>query len=164
MEPDTRALADIPRRLNLVDSGLRTVFRRLVSGDLRWPLFLWGGVGTGKTLAALCLCDHVPASRYLTAEQLADAIMEKDEGEWRHLRERALVVVDELGTRENVGTLHYRALHRLTDVRERSGRVAVYISNLPMGEIAALYDDRIASRLNCGTVWKLDGDDRRLEE
>jgi hypothetical protein len=41
--------------------------------------------------------------------------------------------------------------------------VAIYISNLEPEAIARVYDDRIASRLLCGTWYKLDGEDRRLK-
>lgn len=163
-EPTMSMLKEIPRRLNLVDPELRKIFRGLVSGEFRWPLYLWGSVGTGKTLAALCLCDHIPDSRYLTVEALADAVVSQDTTEWRNLLVSRLVVMDELGARQKDSDLHYKAIQKLADIRERRRRVAVYVSNLSAEQLAALYDDRIASRLSCGTVWQLKGDDRRPEE
>jgi len=160
-EPNVRAIKEIPRRLDLVALELRRVFRGLVSGELRWPLYLWGRVGTGKTLAALCLHDHVPEARYVTVERLADTVVAKDEGEWGRLREHRLVVLDELGARQRDTDLHYTAIQRLADIRECRNRVAVYVSNLSVAKLAALYDDRIASRLSCGTRFELKGDDRR---
>lgn len=157
-------MPEIPRQLHLVDQGLRAVFRGLVTGELRWPLYLWGAVGTGKTLAALCLCDHVPDARYVTVEKLADTVVSKDEGEWNRLRENRLVVLDELGARQRDTDLHYTAIQRLADLRERKRSVAVYVSNLSVAQLAALYDDRIASRLSCGTEFELKGADRRRED
>ncbi len=47
---------------------------------------------------------------------------------------------------------HHQAIQKLADIRERRRRVVVYVSNLPVEKLAALYDDRVASRLSCGTV------------
>lgn len=160
-EPNVRAIKEIPRRLDLVAPELRRVFRGLVSGELRWPLYLHGLVGTGKTLAALCLHDHVPGARYVTVEKLADAVVAQNDREWTRLRENRLVVLDELGARQRDTDLHYTAIQRLADIRELRNRVAVYVSNLSIVELAALYDDRIASRLSCGTRFELKGADRR---
>jgi hypothetical protein len=74
-----------------------------------------------------------------------------------------LVVLDEIGARQKVTDLHYSAVKEFADVREldHSG-VAIYISNLEPMQLANVYDDRIASRLLCGTWYKLDGKDRRM--
>ena len=42
-----------------------------------------------------------------------------------------------------------------------SSPVLILASNLTPSEIASMFDDRIASRLTCGTVFRLAGRDRR---
>ena len=74
-----------------------------------------------------------------------------------------LAALDELASRQNVSDVHYQSVLRFTSARdERPGRVAVYVSNVEPGVIGKIYDDRIASRLLCGTVFKLAGHDRRF--
>jgi hypothetical protein len=49
------------------------------------------------------------------------------------------------------------------DARAINARgVAVYVSNVAPNELASMYDDRICSRLLCGTWFELKGPDRRL--
>ena len=46
-----------------------------------------------------------------------------------------------------------------------AGRVAsIYISNLSPQQLHTAFDDRIASRLLCGTLHELDGNDRRFQQ
>jgi hypothetical protein len=74
-----------------------------------------------------------------------------------------LAILDELGTRQKTTDLHYQALKTFCDDREFSYfRVAIYISNLEPQAIASVYDDRIASRVLCGTWFRLDSQDRRM--
>ena len=167
------------REMAQVEASLRDVFKRLVKGESRWPLFLHGGVGTGKTRAALALCDVVQESEqptfsadtgvrydhspaYFTFEEICTAVMQDDVPKWRAVEHAILLAIDELGARANVGDLQRTTLQRILDEREeRRNRVAVYISNLTPNQLAQLYDDRIMSRLTCGTVFKLVGADRR---
>jgi DNA replication protein DnaC len=146
--------------LDLVDSGLRAVFRRLVTAEAPWPLFLYGDVGTGKTAAALCLCDHVENSYYRTVRALADNRMSKGD-DLSHIGTVRLAVLDEIGAREKVGDLFYDVVKDFLEARERHHHVAVYISNLDVQTVASLFDDRVADRLACGTVFQLSGVSRR---
>lgn len=161
-EPHTHAEARVPRQLDLVDPDLRKVFRALVTGQTPWPLFLHGPVGTGKTMAALCLCDHVDNSYYRTVSALADNRMAKG-SDMEHVAKVRLAVLDEIGAREKVGDLIYEVVKEFADRRERHGRVAVYVSNLDAQELARLFDDRVADRLLCGTKHELGGKSRRHE-
>ncbi len=150
----------------MVDSRLRTTLRELATGEARWPLYLWGTSGAGKTMAALCLVDYVPpAGRfYATVGELCDAVMAQEaKGNWKQVREAELAILDEIGERRNIGDLDYTTVKRFMDLREsRQGRVAIYISNLSPGDLQKAYDDRIASRALCGTVFELKGSDRRF--
>ena len=162
MKPDPRSLVEIPRRIDLIDVGLRGVIRDLISGKSRWPLYLWGDVGVGKTAAALCMCDHVPDSWYATAKRLvANMLTRNDYLDIKSMSDKRFAVLDELGARDDNPGFACEVVQAFADVREKHNRVAVYVSNVDIGGISKLYDPRIASRLSCGTVHRLEGGDRR---
>jgi DNA replication protein DnaC len=156
---------EIERSIGLVDVALLHTFRELVTGNARWPLLLWGPTGTGKTYAALCLTDFCPDVVLVEADRLTKIGWDPDDFVWQRVRDCELLVVDEVGAR--TGSANYTAptdaMERCADLRERhAGRVAVYITNQRPEDLAALYGDRTASRMLCGTVFQLGGDDRRL--
>jgi chromosomal replication initiation ATPase DnaA len=167
-KPERRLLTGVARSMGRVDDGLVAMFRSLVAGKAPWPLYLHGLVGTGKTRAALCLCDFADSAVYFTVDSLADMVMAKSaadaETQWEKIRTKALVVLDEIGEREAVGDLQATTFKKFLDSREwHAGRVAVYVSNLSPDDLPKLYDDRIISRLLSGTVHELRGPDRRRE-
>lgn len=158
-----RILPQIPRCMDLVEKELVEIFFDLVSGKRPWPLFLHGPVGAGKSRAVLCLCDYVARARYVTLRELCDRKMRPEDFQAWDWQAPALLVVDEIGTRLKPGDLDYTCLVEAWEEREeKSLGVAVYVSNLAPAELNAYFDNRIASRLLCGTVFKLDGDDRRM--
>lgn len=57
-EPARAARPDLAREVAAIAAELRAAVRGLVTGQLPWPLYLWGPAGTGKTSAALALLDH----------------------------------------------------------------------------------------------------------
>lgn len=146
--------------MSLVDERLRNLLRALCQGKEKWPLFLHGPAGTGKSSAGLALCDYAPTATFLTLDDVCDRIMrgEHDLEEW--LASKHLAVLDELGTRNKATDLPYTAAKKFCDARH--GMPAIYISNLPPSQIAVLFDDRIASRVLCGTWFELSGADRRV--
>ena len=160
--------------MDLVDAALVDVFRKLSHGQAAWPLFLYGTVGTGKTCAALALSDLVVTDWFGTVENAIDVIMQRDTRRWESdpamrcfnpppAGSSPLVVLDEVGARQKVSDLAYATIKGFADIRELDfGRVAIYISNLEPDAISRVYDDRIASRLLCGTWYKLEGSDRRM--
>lgn len=167
--PDRRILIDTPRRMDQVDPALAAVFRELVAGKKPWPLYLHGQVGTGKTRAALCLCDFAKTATFHAVDRLCDFVMRKPAGEvdaeWEMIETKALAVLDELGEREKVTDLQTSVVKQYLDARElHAGRICICISNLAPGELPGLYDDRIVSRLLSGTVFALTGPDRRRAE
>jgi hypothetical protein len=122
------------------------------------------------------LSDYFETSFFGTVEDICSIIMAGKNRPWAPrtkdlwgepilIEAERLVVLDEIGARQKVTDLHYSAVKEFADVREldHSG-VAIYISNLEPAQLAAVYDDRIASRLLCGTWFKLDGKDRRMGE
>jgi DNA replication protein DnaC len=163
------------RDLESVSQPVRKSIKACIEGRSEWPLFLFGPAGTGKTCAALCLADRVKSSRYWTEETLCQNVTDAMMGRlfnsagyetflkdvWHWVESAPLVVVDELGTRANVSEHRYSVIKSTLDLRE--GKPLVLISNVEPGELAAIYDDRIASRALCGTVVKAGGSDRRLK-
>ncbi len=154
--------------MDLVKPDLRDTLRNLATGNLPWPLFLWGPSGGGKTSAALALADFADTACYWTADDLADQVMAGTPGEtaetWELIAKKDLAILDEIGERRNIGDLAYRVAKKFADLREtQAGRVAIYISNVSPAELQSLFDDRIASRLLCGTVHKLEDRDRRVQ-
>lgn len=182
-EPKRRILPEKQREIAMADESLKAVLRELIRGQKPWPLFLHGDPGTGKSCAALAFCDHLhhPAV-YTTAADLAAMYMDSwkadkkfDWSPYAPYRETVnqlapmsppkvtgsmLVVLDELGTRQNVSDTHYECIQRVMDMRE--GWPLIVVSNLNLAGIGDRYDDRIASRCSLGTVVKLHGKDRRL--
>lgn len=164
-----RLIPDVVRYMDLVDENLRQTFRDLVSGKAPWPLFLFGLVGPGKTCAALALADYIDRENkhwpaYYTMETLCNEAMDHDR--WAEktavFRNSPLVIVDEIGEREKVADLYSTTLKQVLDARDqRKNRVGIYISNLSPDDLSRLFDDRLISRLTCGTIFELTGPDRR---
>lgn len=169
-------LLNKPRLTEQVPKVLMDAFRKLREGKLAWPLFLYGGVGTGKTCGALWLLDRT-GGFYFTTGSLSSDLISAYQGHletaqehrkvtpaalWEEIGSTALVVLDELGARSGVSEHQYDAVKRVLD--EREGRPLICISNLPVESLEAIYDDRVASRLVAGTLVHLDGPDRRLRQ
>jgi len=158
--PERRMFRDVPRRVCDVEPGLCRLFGQLCAGERAWPLLLYGGVGSGKTMAALALADMLRVRvSYATLEELCGDVMEGGRP-WKSHGD--LLILDEVGERSKVGDLHYTTLKSVLDWREfHRRRVGLYISNLSPADLAALFDDRIVSRLTAGSVYRLSGGDRR---
>lgn len=141
-------------------------------------MYLYGPAGCGKTCAALALLDHtVGKGLYYTVASLLAEYIQSQQGRldwyregrggiiwpeqwWAQIYDAALVVLDELGCREHVSDAHYECVKRVID--ERLGRPLILISNHDLQTIARIYDDRVFSRIASGTVFHLNGEDRRL--
>jgi len=169
IEPaNVRIMCNVPRSLDLVAPVLRDVLRELAFGRARWPLLLIGDVGVGKTRAALCLADMSRTAAYTTVDRLCDRVMASTpdgiKALWEKLGRNDLAILDEIGQRDKVTDLALCAIQRHLDVREAcAGRVGIYITNVATDGLSELYGDRIMSRLLAGTVFTLDGPDRRAQ-
>jgi DNA replication protein DnaC len=167
-KPKPRLLPSVPRTMKAVDSELVGIFRDLVAGRRRWPLFLHGSVGRGKSAASLALCDFAETAEFFTVEEICGVDMRGSDAERLRLkdglRKASLFIIDELGTRSKVSDLPYMAVKRCLDEREAfQRRRLIAISNLPLDKLKDMYDARISSRLSAGTVFELKGHDRRIE-
>lgn len=146
----------------------------------RWPLYLHGSIGVGKTcLAALAHASSVHNGRFYAASEflrllmtirkegktvVGDASYEVGEkGFWSAwVDSPGLLVIDDIGIREP-SPAQREAIFELVD--RRGVKPTVYTSNLGAGELAQLLgDDRIVSRMLRGYVLRLDGPDLRLRE
>ncbi len=164
-----------------IPPALWRVIERLAAGEAPWPLFLYGPPGTGKTFAARWLAEAVAwpplpdddrrwnhrvcvrPGVYFTVEALVDQVVRGSYPPWHEVAGAEMAALDELASRQTVSDVHYQSVLRFTSARdERPGRAAVYVSNVEPDAIGRTYDDRIASRILCGTVFRLTGPDRRF--
>jgi len=94
------------------------------------------------------------------ASELADICwVPQDESYlWRHAKEEPLVIVDEVGASKN--DREYQALKRLADMRVN--KPILWLSNLSPQGLREAFDERLFSRLCCGTVVEVQGPDQRF--
>jgi len=159
--PYRRLLPSEPR-WERIPKAVQEAITRLVHGQARWPLYLWGDTGVGKTWAAWWVVERVREYCAVTLERLADRVYERDAWYWRRLADRTLelAVIDEIGLRTETTDREYLALKRAADLLE--WRPTIWISNLAPEELRAAYDDRIFSRLCCGVICQATGPDQRF--
>lgn len=151
------------RDFSQIEPGLAQCLLDFASGQHAWPLLLHGGVGSGKTCAALALSDLCASVEFETIGTICDRVMRRDDHVWESLRETEVLIVDELGQRNNVTDLEHTTLARLLDEREGyNDSVGVYLTNHDPEGLRQLYDDRIVSRLLAGTSYHAIGRDRRV--
>jgi DNA replication protein DnaC len=157
-------------------------FRRELSQAMnanRWPIYLFGGAGRGKSCAAACIYCRAPG-RPLWVEtnwyigkitrcrmgcpdevsSITSSSTESEPSLVGKVRNASLVVFDDVGIRIPTEAA-FEILFELVSVRK--GKPTIYTSNLGGGALADLFDDRIASRLLSGTVIEVHGKDRRLK-
>ncbi len=172
-------MPSLKRTMETVDEGLRGLFRTLIAGESRWPLYLWGEPGRGKTCAALALCDRCVRASYWTVRELIERELNPDKtlpwqgsAGYKYVREypepQTMAILDELGETPATGKhwterLHSEIVKAFADWRINTALgVAIYISNLSPDQFSGHYDGRIASRILCGTWYELRGVDRRM--
>ena len=118
--PEKRIAPGLIRSMAQVHEAVRGTLRKLALGEARWPLLLFGPTGTGKTRAALCLCDYVQYAAYWTMEQLLNQQMHPKYEErlaWQEqLRRAELVVLDEIGERALEVALKYADANPDTEI------------------------------------------------
>lgn len=176
-EPPQRPeiMPNIERSRDKIRPAIRKAIQKAIEAR-KWPLVFIGGPGTGKSCAALCVLDygHSEPFSYWTETELAAQFAAAKCGTLFYpgggLRSAAslmydismyrCVCVDELGTKGNMTDTTYEAVKLTIDARQ--GKPAVFVSNLGMESLGALYDERILSRLSRGTVINFGNGDRRV--
>lgn len=162
--PVVPVVGRIQPNMGRVVRPLAKVLAGLCTGKLRWPLYLWGRTGGGKTMAAKALLRRTRGG-YHVVGRVVDQMFRQEDWSWREsIRRRDLIVLDELGEADN--EMHLKVIKMTLDDREAyHQRAAIYIGNHHPDKIRDIYDisdeGRIGSRLLCGTIYELDGPDRR---
>jgi hypothetical protein len=159
-------LPNLPRDWSQVEPALRSLFGELVTGRAKWPCYLHGPVGAGKSRAALALCDVVHTASFWRLDRLVDGWLNPDVRAaivWQ-LEERELIVIDELGARSRTNDLELSVLREVYEIREaHASAAAIFVSNLRPAQLPDFFDQRLASRLCSGTIFELTATcDRRL--
>lgn len=138
----------------------RTFVARVMESPRQAPsLFISGGTGLGKTFLCSSIChalaENGVVSLYTTYSDLINDIKAgfdvsssgKDSGNLLDLaREVPVLILDDLGA-EYITEFSVRCLFDIVNHRRNENLPLVISSNLTLPEIAARYDERIASRL-----------------
>ena len=154
---------------------------------MKWPLYVWGDVGVGKSCAALAVCDHVRGAEFFTFGEFADLFQSAKFGRlatthqrahptvercresfninwdtgrwWRWIASLPLVVIDDFGTRGNATKTEYDAMFTLLE--RRANLPLIITSNLSIEMACELFDARIQDRIEPGTRLRIQGESRR---
>jgi DNA replication protein DnaC len=154
--------------------------------ERRWPIYIFGDVGIGKTCAAACVYHNWRQSAlwFECGRILADIIecrmspdhlitrvyrspgADEDGRTWqegegaimRKIADTSLVVFNDVGLRKP-SEAAFEIFLTMLDLR--LGKPTIYTSNLEPERLDQLFDDRVASRLLRGSVIHVVGDDRR---
>lgn len=139
--------------------------------ETRRGMYIWGGVGTGKTYAAYAIMKKLGEiglrARLHTAPDLMrllrDDFNHKDSYNLDRLMEnRGVLIIDDLGAEKNSEWVG-ETLHRLIDHRYREMIPIIITSNNSLDELTERVGERIPSRIAemCDII-HLDGVDRRV--
>jgi DNA replication protein DnaC len=133
----------------------------------RFPVFIFGSVGTGKTGIAAVLYRIATSAIWRRADTfLLDLSTGRNDGKYTQemakIDSTNLLVLDDLGTRKPSEGM----FQMLFDILERrKSKMTVITSNHSPEELRAVYEDgRIYSRLMAGTAILCTGEDRRVSE
>lgn len=151
-----------------------------VKANGKWPIYLWGNVGRGKTFASAYFYQNWQGTAaWMNFKLFCDrtAQLERDgeityydeqcqfhehsrESWWGGIKRVELLVIDDVGVGQE-SHARTEALWTLLDARTRLPLVLT--GNLTLDEILHRFDGRVFSRLYAGTEIELDGTDLRTE-
>lgn len=145
----------------------------MVRGRRRWPVYINGPVGVGKTAAVLTLVDQVENAIYMAAAEMMDGIRAarakrllsdssydiSETGLFGRWAASKLVVIDEVGQRRDPTAWTDSTIQRVLD--DRIDKPTILIGNHDLADLAKVMDDRVVSRLSAGSIIHVDGEDRR---
>lgn len=133
----------------------------------RFPVYIYGPVGTGKSGIAAVLFRIASSAIWRRADSfLLDLSTGRNDGKYQQemakMQAAHVVVLDDLGTRKPSEGM----FHMLFDILERrKAKMTVITSNHSPEELRDVYEDgRIYSRLMAGTPIVCSGADRRLSD
>lgn len=146
-------------------TGRKSVERwiRAASKENRFPLFIHGGTGTGKTCLAALLFRRVTWPMWRRCDDfLLTLATSRGDSSFVAQKDRAAncscLFLDDIGLREPTETMQ-QILFDLLELRK--GKPTVITSNHSPETLKELYDDRIRSRILAGTIIEIAGSDRR---
>lgn len=165
-----------PEIYNVLDYYVKETFSRHMNGGERVKsLYLWSEqAGTGKTTTAIVLLNEWINIEYLNAlkngqqppkvsgafldinalqSQYNLATMSKNEDElkdfaltMKEMARKEFLVIDDIGVRRS--TEAFRGyVHDLVNYRTVNGLPTIYTSNLPIHQMANVFDHRLADRI-----------------
>lgn len=123
--------------------AVRAVRDWLVGG--RQYLLLYGGIGTGKSMALEAVMRR-ERDCIVRAVDIKGAYAEVKNGLWRRLLEAPTLGLDDIGT-EGASDFAKEALWNLMDARHSARRRAVITSNLTVAELRGHLGERISDRI-----------------
>ncbi len=169
---------EIERHIERVPTRIVERIGALARGTHPWPAVFTGKPGTGKTCTSLLILDAMlPAARlcYVLYPELCEKVGMAKGGRlldgtrpvhapelYRRWKSAHVAVLDEVGVRDRPTETQYEVLYKCLEYRP--AQPTVIVTNLKLGELTALYDDRIGSRLAGGTVIDFGEEDLRLED
>ena len=174
----------------LLEQYVATFKRHLAGGERAKSLYLWSeSPGTGKTTTASALLAEYIAHDYLSAlkagkqpqqtpalfldvnewqTQYNIATMTSDEdaikrigNDIKRLQSVDFAVLDDIGVRD--ATEAFRSyLHAIINYRTTNGLPTVFTSNLPIEDMAQVFDDRLYDRMRdmCAVIY-FEGESKR---
>lgn len=162
----------------LVKPELQTAIREAVQAG-KWPLYLFGDQGRGKTCAMAALYRKVtPAPQWVDLQRFVRTVQRvrtSDDGKVydfsqygsseldlfrKFVIDTPLMLVDDVGIRAPSDSA-FEVVYEL--VNRRGKQPAIYTSNVAPDKLHTVYDGRVASRMLAGTAIHLTGKDRRIE-
>lgn len=159
----------------MLDAYISTFKRHINGGERAKSLYLWSGSpGTGKTTTAAALINAWISSEYLSYIQSGNqpqstsavfldvnefqtrynlATMTKDDegianigAEIKRTQQANFAVLDDIGIRESTPAFK-SYIHAIINHRTVSGLPTIYTSNLPIEDMARVFDERLYDRI-----------------
>ena len=142
------------------------------SGETTQSMLLIGGTGTGKTLVSSCIAKTLTEHGYVVAFMSAFEMFKRLENEnfgradtdtLATINSCDLLIIDDLGA-EFKTNFTEAALYNILNQRINNEKPMLISTNLSIGEIKKMYNERIFSRiLGCFTPVKFEGRDIRID-